>query len=68
MEGLGCSELACHTTEDIRATRAADRTVVNHVWSSTDLKAAEPVHVWFHRAEPGRLSDHSGVGVRLEIA
>lgn len=68
IEGLGRHGLTCHTTEDIRATRAADRAIVDHVWSSTDLKAAEPVHVWCHRAEPGRLSDHNGVAVRMEVA
>lgn len=67
IEGLGRSGLTCHTTEDIRATRAADRAIVDHVWSSSDLKAADPIHVWGHREEPGRLSDHNGVALRLEV-
>lgn len=68
VQGLGRHGLRCHTTEDIRATRAADRAIVDHIWSCTHLEAEEPIHVWCHRAEPGRLSDHNGVAIRLEIA
>lgn len=65
VEGLTTAGLQCHTIEGIRSTRAADRAIVDHIWSSTDLSPAEPLHIWCDRNEPGRLSDHNGVSLLL---
>jgi len=67
-EGLTNAGLQCHTLEDIRATRASNRAIVDHIWSSVDLVPAEPLHVWCHRDEPGRLSDHNGVALHLTLS
>ena len=53
--------------EDIRATRGSHRAIVDHLWTSTDLQPAEPLHIWCDRKVPGRLSDHNGVALRLKV-
>jgi endonuclease/exonuclease/phosphatase family metal-dependent hydrolase len=65
VSGLARAGLKCHTLEDIRATLGADRAIVDHLWTSTNLCAAESLHIWCDRDEPGRLSDHNGVSLRL---
>lgn len=67
VDGLTSIGLTCHTLEDIRATRAADRAIVDHIWSSSDLISCEPLHIWCDHNEPGRLSDHNGVALRLVV-
>lgn len=65
VEGLTRAGLHCHTLENIRVTRQSDRAIVDHVWTSTNLYAPEPLKIWCDREEPGRLSDHNGVAIQL---
>lgn len=63
--GLERANLRCHTLENIRVTRRSRRALVDHIWSSSNLRLGEPLHIWCDRDEPGRLSDHNGVAARL---
>ena len=65
VEGLTRAGFQCHTREDIRLTRAADRAIVDHIWTTSDLLPAEPLHIWCDRSQQNRLSDHNGVALSL---
>lgn len=65
VEGLERAGMRCHTLENIRQSRGATRALVDHVWASEKLKPSELLHIWCDRDEPGRLSDHNGVALRL---
>lgn len=67
VEGLTRAGLQCHTLEDIRLTRAADRAIVDHIWATTDLFPIEPLHIWCDRMQPNRLSDHNGVVLSMAV-
>ncbi len=68
VEGLERAGMHCHTLENIRQTRGATRALVDHVWASGNLSLLEPLQIWCDRDEPGRLSDHNGVALRLGVA
>lgn len=68
VDGLTRAGLHCHTLEDIRATRGSDRAIVDHLWTSTNLLPDDSLYIWCDRKEPGRLSDHNGVALRLAVA
>lgn len=65
VDGLTRAGLQCHTLEDIRKTRGSHRAIVDHLWTSTNLRPADSLHIWCDRNEPGKLSDHNGVALRL---
>lgn len=65
VEGLEGAGMRCHTLENIRQSRGATRALVDHVWASENLRSSGPLQIWCDRDEPGRLSDHNGVALRL---
>lgn len=67
VEGLTDAGFQCHTRENIRLTRAADRAIVDHIWTTSDLLPVEPLHIWCDRSHPNRLSDHNGVALSLAV-
>ncbi len=65
VDGLIRAGLRCHTLEDIRTSRGSDRAIVDHLWTTESLVPIDSLHIWCDRNEPGRLSDHNGVALRL---